>query len=379
MSSKIYLSKPHLSGFEEAHMLESLSSNWVSTVGENINQFEFEIEKYLGKNKFVSVLNSGTSSIHLALVLAGVKKEDYVICQSFTFSASANPIVYLGANPIFIDSELETWNMCPELLEKAINDKILIGKKPRAIIIVYAYGMPAKIKEIVAIAKKYSIFLIEDSAEALGSEYNGQKCGTFGDFGVLSFNGNKIITTSSGGALICNTKKLKKKAVFLAMQARDNYSYYQHSETGYNYRMSNVLAGIGRGQIKVLDEYVRLRREVNQFYQTIFKDVKGVEVLQEPTLDFYSNHWLSCIIIDSTKSGFKAEELKQQFFKDDIESRSLWKPLHLQPVFNKYESYETNVSEYLFNNGLCLPSSSNLTISEKKRISRSINKIILKV
>lgn len=378
MRSKIWLSKPHLSNFEIEYIQEALQTNWVTTLGQNVDQFECDLEQYLANEKHVAVVNSGTSAIHLALILAGVKRGDEVICQSFTFSATANPIVYLGANPVFIDSEAETWNLCPVTLEKVIKNKIAIGKKPKAIIAVHLYGMPAKIAAIATIAKKYEIVLIEDAAEALGASYKGQKCGTFGDFGILSFNGNKIITTSGGGALVCNSKAIKEKAVFLATQAKDEEIYYQHSEVGYNYRMSNVLAGIGRGQMKVLDSYVGLRRAMHQFYQEVFKGVKGVTVFQEPNANFYSNYWLTCIVVDAPIAGFTKEEIRLQLLEDNIESRLLWKPLHLQPIFEKYECYLTTISENLFKNGLCLPSGSNITDEERERIQKSINKVVNK-
>ena len=299
-----------------------------------------------------------------------------MLCQSFTFAASAFPITYQGAKPIFIDSEKDTWNMCPLALEEAIQDKIKKGKKPKAIIVVHLYGMPAKIDLISAIAKKYDIKLIEDAAEALGSSYKGQQCGTIGDFGILSFNGNKIITTSGGGALVCKNEEEKEKAVFLATQARDNAPHYQHSEIGYNYRMSNVLAGIGRGQMEVLDKHVSLRRKNNQFYRELFKDIDGIAVFKEPNNDFLSNHWLSCIIIDEEKTGFTREDVRLQLEKDHIESRPLWKPMHLQPVFNGCEYFGKKISENLFEKGLCLPSGSNLNPKDLERITLSIKKLL---
>ena len=377
MLSKIWLSKPHLSNEEDVYIVEALKSNWITTLGHNIDNFELELENYIDSNKHVAVLNSGTSGIHLALILSGVKENDEVLCQSFTFSGSVFPVKYLGAKPIFIDSEPETWNLCPKLLERVIIDKISKNKKPKAIIFVHTYGMPAKIDAIVAIAKKYSISLIEDTAEALGSSYNGEKCGTFGDFGIFSFNGNKIITTSSGGAIICKSQEIKERAIKIASQAKENVKNYEHNVVGYNYRMSNILAGLGRGQLKVIDKRVLQRRKVNQFYQDLFKDVDGVEVFKESNSNYYSNHWLTCLLIDKSKSKLNVHELYEHLRKDKIESRPLWKPLHLQPVFKDCEYYgEDRISEKLFENGLCLPSSSSLSVVELDRISKSIKTII---
>ena len=376
MANKILLSSPHMGGGEQKYIKEAFDTNWVVPLGPNINGFESDLENYIEMNSKVACVASGTSALHLALILAKVKAGDEVICQSMTFSASANPILYQGAIPIFIDSESETWNLCPTYLEEAIKDRVAKGKKPKAIIIVHLYGMPAKMDEISAIANKYDISLIEDAAEALGASYKGQKCGTFGDFGVLSFNGNKIITTSSGGALVCKSQEAKLRAIFLATQAKDHAPHYQHSEIGYNYRMSNILAGIGRGQMEVLDKHIGLRRKNNQFYQDLFKDVDGISVFTEPTNDFYSNHWLSCIIIDEAKTSFSREDLRLSLEKENIESRPLWKPMHLQPVFKDCAYYGTAVSEDLFNNGLCLPSGSNLTDEDRERIKTSIQKLL---
>ena len=375
MNNKIWLSSPHMGGGEQKYVQEAFDTNWVAPLGPNVNGFEEDIKTYLGANNEVAALSSGTSAIHLALIISGVVAGDEVICQTMTFSASANPILYQGATPVFIDSEKETWNMCPVALEEAIKDCITKGKKPKAIIVVHLYGMPAKMDEISAIAKKYKISLIEDTAEALGSSYKGEKCGTFGDFGILSFNGNKIITTSGGGALVCKTETLKNKAIFLATQARDNALHYQHSEIGYNYRMSNVLAGIGRGQMEVLDDHVALRKKMNQFYKELFKDVEGITVFKEPNNNYVSNHWLSCILIDETKIGITPNLLRQALLEDNIESRPLWKPMHLQPVFKEAPYYGVTVSEYLFKKGLCLPSGSNLTENDLERITVSIQKV----
>jgi dTDP-4-amino-4,6-dideoxygalactose transaminase len=368
-NSKIWLSSPHMGGNEQLFVNEAFATNWVAPLGPNVTGFEEDLASYIGQNSHVAALSSGTAAIHLGLILLGVKAGDEVICQSFTFSASANPIMYQGATPIFIDSETETWNICPIALEEAIVDRIAKGKKPKAIIAVHLYGMPYKIDEVSAISKKYEIPVLEDSAEALGSSYKKQKCGTFGDIGVLSFNGNKIITTSGGGALVANTKETKDKAVFLATQSRDNAPHYQHSEVGYNYRMSNICAGIGRGQMQVLDKHVNHRREMHQLYVDAFANIDGVTVFSEPNADFYSNYWLSSIIIDAQKTNGKTrEDFRLALEKANIESRPLWKPMHLQPIFKTYPYYGSTVAEELFKNGLCLPSGSNLTSDEKNRI-----------
>ncbi|QTD37312.1 aminotransferase class I/II-fold pyridoxal phosphate-dependent enzyme [Polaribacter batillariae] len=376
MNDKIWLSSPHMGGGEQKYVQEAFDTNWVAPLGPNVNGFEKDLENYVGSDSKVACLSSGTSALHLALILAGVTHNDTVICQSFTFSASANPITYQGATPVFIDSEKDTWNMCPSHLEEAIKKSIEKKQKPKAIIVVHLYGMPAKMDEIVAISKKYDITLIEDAAEALGSTYKGQKCGTFGDFGILSFNGNKIITTSGGGALVCKNEEDKQKAIFLATQARDNAPHYQHSHIGYNYRMSNILAGIGRGQMEVLDKHIGFRRGMHQFYKKLFFKVHGVTVFDEPNNNYFSNHWLSCILIDEQITGFTRENLRLILEKDNIESRPLWKPMHLQPIFENYDFYGTIVSESLFENGLCLPSGSNLSQNDRQRIEVSINKLL---
>ncbi|WP_233900142.1 DegT/DnrJ/EryC1/StrS family aminotransferase [Tenacibaculum piscium] len=378
MMDKIWLSSPHMGGSEQKYVQEAFDTNWIAPLGPNVNGFEKDLENYIGENSNVACLVSGTSAIHLALVLSEVALNDDVICQSMTFSASANPIKYQGANPVFIDSEKDTWNMCPVALEEAIEKGISKGKKPKAIIVVHLYGMPAKMDEILAVSKKYGISLIEDAAEALGATYKGQKCGTFGDFGILSFNGNKIITTSGGGALVCKSEKNKQKAIFLATQARDDAPHYQHSEVGYNYRMSNVVAGIGRGQMEVLDKHIGYRRANNEFYQDLFKNIEGITVFKEPTKDYYSNHWLSAIIVDQTITGFSREDLRLSLLEDNIESRPLWKPMHLQPVFENTDYYGTDVSEKLFNDGLCLPSGSNLTADDRNRIQEAVHKLLKK-
>ena len=372
--SKIWLSSPHMGGMELGFINEAFDSNWVAPLGPNVNGFEIDLERYLKQDVFVGALSSGTAALHLGLIILGVKAGDEVICQSFTFSASANPILYQGATPIFVDSESNTWNMCPVALEEAIVDRILKGKKPKAIIAVHLYGMPFDADAILAVANKYEIPVLEDSAEALGSSYKGQKCGTFGTIGVLSFNGNKIITTSGGGALVANTKEIKDKAVFFATQSRDNAPHYQHSEIGYNYRMSNICAGIGRGQMQVLDSHVNLRRDMNQFYLDYFKNIEGVKVFTEPNSEYFSNHWLSAIIVSPEKlNGKTREDLRLELEQANIESRPLWKPMHLQPVFEKYPYYGDKVAEKLFEFGLCLPSGSNTTVQDKERINKVFN------
>lgn len=372
-NSKIWLSSPHMSGNEKKYVQEAFDTNWVAPFGPNICGFEQDIQEYIKEDSHVAALNSGTSAIHLGLILLGIKAGDEVICQSFTFSASANPIVYLGAVPIFVDSEPDTWNISPIVLEQAIIDRVAKGKKPKAIIAVHLYGMPFKVDEILEIANRFQIPILEDSAEALGSIYNGKKCGTFGEIGVFSFNGNKIITTSGGGALVTRTKKLKEKAIFLATQSRDNAPHYQHSEIGYNYRLSNICAGIGRGQIEVLDEHIALRRKMNNLYVDYFSAINGITVFKEPNEKYYSNHWLSAIQVDSKIIGKTREDLRLELEKVNIESRPLWKPLHLQPIFHKYPYYGKKTAQQLFENGLCLPSGSNLEDTDKDRIRKALN------
>lgn len=367
---KIWLSSPHMGGNEQKYVQEAFDTNWVAPLGPNVTGLEIAIEDYLKDNAQVAALSSGTAAIHLGLILLGVKEGDEVLCQSMTFSASANPIMYQGATPVFIDSEPDTWNLCPVALEEAILDRIAKGKKPKAIIAVHLYGMPYKVDEINAISKKYGIPVLEDSAEALGSEYKGQKCGTFGDLSVLSFNGNKIITTSGGGALVTHSKEDKNRAVFFATQSRDNAPHYQHSEIGYNYRMSNICAGIGRGQMEVIDLRVSQRRAMHTFYQSLFENNKEVTVFKEPNDSYFSNHWLSAVVLDSYETR---EALRLALEKENIESRPLWKPMHLQPVFSQYPYYGTTVAEDLFEKGLCMPSGSNLTNADQERIAQHIN------
>lgn len=372
MNSRIWLSSPHMGGNEQKYIQDAFAENWVAPLGPNVNGFEKDLENFLGQNVQVAVLSAGTAALHLALIECGVGYGDEVICQSMTFSASANPIVYQGATPVFVDSEMDTWNICPLALREAIKDRIANYKKPKAIIVVHLYGMPAKMDELIAIAQEFEIPIIEDAAEALGSTYKGQACGTFGRFGILSFNGNKIITTSGGGALVTHTKEDKDKAVFLSTQARDDAPHYQHSHIGYNYRMSNICAGIGRGQMEVLNNRVDARRGMNTFYQELFADVDGVKVFVEPDSNYYSNHWLSAIIIDPLVTGVTREDLRLALLADNIESRPLWKPMHMQPVFEGTPYYGNNVAETLFENGLCLPSGSNLSASDRDRIAKIV-------
>ncbi len=372
MKNKIWLSSPHMGGKERAYVTEAFDTNWVAPLGPNVNAFEGAISSYLKQDVHVATLSSGTAGLHLGLILLGVTSGDEVLCQSMTFSASANPIVYQGATPVFIDSEPDTWNMCPVFLEQAIKDRIKLGKKPKAIIAVHLYGMPYNVEAITALSKKYDIAVLEDSAEAFGSSYKGQKCGTFGDISILSFNGNKIITTSGGGALVTKDVSLRDKAIFLATQARDQAPHYQHSSIGYNYRMSNICAGIGRGQMQVLDAHVALRREMHDFYVQLFDKIPGVTVFNENNPELFSNHWLSCIVIDPSIAGFSSSSLRLELEKSNIESRPLWKPMHLQPVFESSPYYGATVSKDLFANGLCLPSGSNLTSDDKARIKTAI-------
>ncbi|WPO79512.1 DegT/DnrJ/EryC1/StrS family aminotransferase [Flavobacterium sp. KACC 22761] len=368
-SKRIYLSLSEESGFEQEYIQKALKSNWITSGGPNVNEFENELQNYFGQDNFVAALNSGTSAIHLALVLLGVKEGDEVICQSMTFSASANPILYQNATPVFIDSESETWNICPKQLEIAIKDRIKKGKKPKAIIAVHLYGMPYKVDEVHAIADKYEIPIVEDSAEALGSKYKGKKCGSFGYYGVLSFNGNKIITTSSGGALIANSNEKKEKAIFYATQSKDEAVHYQHSEIGYNYRMSNICAGIGLGQMNILEKNIDLRRSNHFFYKEIFEKMEDIELFDNLNEDYFSNYWLNTVLL---KTKEQRENLRLVFDNANIECRPLWKPMHLQPIFEKYPYYGSNIAEELFKRGLCLPSGSNLKNEDKIRIKEVI-------
>ncbi len=368
--TKIYLSSPHMGGSEQKFVNEAFDTNWIAPLGPHVDGFEADIQTYLGNDCEVAVLSSGTAAIHLALQLLGVSKDDEVLCQSFTFSASANPILYQGAIPVFVDSEPDTWNMSPDLLERAIKDRIAKHKKPKAIVAVHLYGMPYNAQAINTIANKYEIPVVEDSAEALGSTYFGQACGTLADLGILSFNGNKIITTSGGGALITHDKALKNKAVFLSTQARDNAPHYEHSSVGFNYRMSNVLAGIGRGQMEVLDARVAARRRHFNFYKDQLAVYPEISFLEEPTGSF-SNRWLTCITTDSYR---KREAIRLTLLEDDIESRPLWKPMHMQPLFKDCLHFTDGTSEALFEKGLCLPSGSNLSQDDLDRIIYQLSK-----
>lgn len=356
-----------MGGSEQAFVKEAFDTNWVAPLGPNVNGFEQDLSLFLGEGNHVAALSSGTAGLHLGLVLLGVQAGDEVICQSMTFSASANPIAYVGAKPVFVDSEPDTWNMCPEMLEAAIKDRVANGKKPKAIIPVHLYGMPAKMHEIMAVANRYDIPVLEDAAEALGSSINGKMCGTFGQIGVLSFNGNKIITTSGGGALVSKNAELVKEARFLSTQARDEAPHYQHSKIGFNYRISNLCAGVGRGQMEVLAKRIEQRRAVYNRYVNKLTGVKGISFVDEPT-GYFSNRWLSTILIDPALAGFTREDLRLALDKDNIESRPLWKPMHLQPVFSDCPYYGNGTSDKLFENGLCLPSGSNLTNDDISRV-----------
>lgn len=383
MNSRIWMSLAHMGGREQEFIQEAFDTNWVVPLGPNVNAFEKSLRDFLMTNKELGVeeegkhvvaLSAGTAALHLGLILLGVKMGDEVICQSFTFAASANPIAYLEATPVFVDSELETWNMDPQLLEKAIKDRIArVGKKPKAIIPVHLYGMPGKMDEILAVAQKYEIPVLEDAAESLGSEYKGRKCGTFGEYAVLSFNGNKIITTSGGGALVCPCHVTAERALFYATQARDKAPHYQHSCIGYNYRMSNICAGIGRGQMFVLEEHIARRRAIHDLYVSLLNDVKGIRVMCQPEGgDFESNYWLTCIMVEPDEAGFTREDVRLALDADNIESRPLWKPMHLQPVFENAPYYGNGVCERLFDIGLCLPSGPTLTDEDIERVVRVI-------
>jgi dTDP-4-amino-4,6-dideoxygalactose transaminase len=370
--TKIWLSSPHMGSTEQTYVDEAFRTNWVAPLGPNVDEFESAIQNYVANDVHVAALSAGTAAIHLALEILGVSHGDEVLCQSFTFSASANPIMYLGATPVFVDSERDTWNISPVLLKEAIKDRIANGKKPKAIVAVHLYGMPYKVDEVRAVADEFDIPIVEDSAEALGSTYKGIKCSSLGDIGILSFNGNKIITTSGGGALVSKNLDFKKRAVFLATQARDAAPHYQHSNVGYNYRMSNVLAGIGRGQMQVLPDRVSARRANFEFYREHLGHLDEVQFLNEPT-DFFSNRWLTCILTSSYETR---EKIRLALGEEDIESRPLWKPMHLQPIFEKYPNFSDGTSEDLFERGLCLPSGSNLSSQDLERIVTQILKTL---
>ncbi len=371
MKNKIWLSSPHLTGEEQKYVTEAFKTNWVAPLGPNVNGLEQDICNYTGA-KACSAFSSGTAAIHLALIILEVEEGDEILCSSFTYIAMINPIRYQKAIPVLIDSEKDTWNMSPELLEKAILDRIAKSHKPKAIILVHLYGMPAKMEELMAIANKYDIPVIEDAAEAIGATYKGKAMGTFGVMGVFSFNGNKIITTSGGGALVSDNQNYIKKATFLATQARDDAPHYQHSHIGYNYRMSNILAGIGRGQMEVLDDRVVARRKVFEFYKKELSQFKGITFVEEPK-GFYANRWLTTILTDSFKTR---EKIRLALEKENIESRPLWKPMHLQPVFKEFPAYVDGTSEELFEKGLCLPSGSNLLREDLVRVVKGVKQIL---
>ena len=383
MLERIWLSLAHMSGREQGFIQEAFDTNWVVPLGPNVNAFEQSLRDFLIGNKGeqieneglrVVALSAGTAALHLGLILLGIQPGDEVICQSFTFAASANPIAYLEATPVFVDSEKETWNMDPVLLEEAIKDRLeKTGRLPKAIIPVHLYGMPVKIDEVMEVANRYGIPVLEDSAEALGSEYKGQKCGTFGEYGVLSFNGNKMITTSGGGALICPNEEKAKRALFYATQAREQAPHYQHEKIGYNYRMSNICAGIGRGQMFVLDEHVARRREIHDLYVKLLAGLKGVKVMCQPEGEgFNSNYWLTCITVEPEEAGFTREDVRLALDEENIESRPLWKPMHLQPVVKDAPYYGNGTSERLFEIGLCLPSGPTLTDEDVERVVKVI-------
>ena len=390
--NRIYLCLAHMSGKEQQYIQEAFDTNWVVPLGPNVNAFEADLEAFMGHDKPVVALSAGTAALHLALVACGVGQGDEVMCQSFTFCASANPIVYLGATPVFVDSERDTWNMDPQLLDLAICDRIAkTGRKPKAIVPVYLYGMPAKIDEIMAVASKYDIPVVEDAAEAFGSEYKGRKCGTFGQYGVLSFNGNKMITTSGGGALICPDSAAKHDVMFYATQAREAYPYYQHEHIAYNYRMSNICAGIGRGQMSVAHEHIAHHRHTTALYRELLADVEGITLHENPSSHFDSNYWLNTIILSPSlrvvgqeiaysttingavggaagvthvaeslhtdcEPNANVEAMRVALDRADIEVRPLWKPMHKQPIYATSPAYTNGVSEALFAQGLCLPS-----------------------
>lgn len=383
---QIYLCLAHMGGSEDRYVREAFETNWITSLGPNVDIFEEQIRQFLldvpsqsgpDEARSVAALSSGTAAVHLGLLLMGVGPGDEVICQSWTFSASANPIVYLGARPVFVDSEAETWNMSPELLETAIRDRIRItGKKPKAIVVVDQYGMPAKWDEILAVARGYEIPVLEDSAEALGSSYKGRPCGTFGDFGVFSFNGNKMITTGAGGALVCPSSEMKKRALFYATQAREDFPFYQHEKIGYNYRLSNISAGIGRGQMEILHEHVAHHRKLAALYEELFKEVDGISVHANPAKAFDSNYWLTTIVMDPEKTGSDPDRIRVHLAACHVECRPLWKPMHLQPVFASAPRYENGVSESLWPLGLCLPSGPMVTEEDAAGIVSEIKKCL---
>ncbi len=377
MNKKIWLSTPHMGSSEAEYINQAFNTNWIAPLGPNVDGFERDICNFT-ESDYSTALSSGTAALHLGLILLGVSAGDEVICPTFTFAASANPIIYQGATPIFIDSESDTWNMDPEILKEVIEERISKGKKPKAIIVVHLYGMPAKIDELMAIANRYEIPVLEDAAESIGSTFNGRHVGTFGKLGALSFNGNKIITTSGGGALISYDENLIIKAKFLATQARDEAEHYQHSEIGYNYRLSNICAGIGRGQMEVVYDRIAKRRYNFDFYRQAFASIPEIQFNLEKK-GFFSNRWLTCLLIKPVDGGIKSVDIRKALSSENIESRPLWKPMHLQPVFKKYPFYGNGTAENLFNHGLCLPSGSNLSEEDLNRVSLTIAGVFEKV
>ena len=413
IKKRSFLCLAHMGGQELQFVKEAFDTNWVVPLGPNVNGFEADLEAFVGENKKVVALSAGTAAVHLALLACGVGVGDEVICQSFTFCASANPITYLGATPVFVDSESETWNMDPQLLEEAINDRIAkTGKKPKAIVPVYLYGMPAKLDEIMAVAAKYDIPVVEDAAEGFGSKFDGRVCGTFGRYGVLSFNGNKMITTSGGGALICQDEAAKTEIMFYATQARESYPYYQHEHIGYNYRLSNICAGIGRGQMLIVDEHIAHHKRLCALYKALLADVKGITLHENPSERYDSNYWLNTILLDSDlaikgeelayaeqiqgavggaagvthqaqtihtdcEPNRNVEALRMELDRAGVEARPLWKPMHKQPVFADAPAYVNGVSEALFKRGLCLPSGPCVTEDDVRYIVQVIKDSIL--
>lgn len=375
MNKRILLCKPEVAGTELKYINEALADDWITPLGPHVDRFEAELEQQLstdGQPVHVCALSAGTAAIHIGLDLLGVRPGDEVICSSFTFAASANPIVYLGAKPVFVDSEPSTWNMSPELLRMAIKDRIThTGHSPRAIVVAELYGMPAKMDEIMDIAREYRIPVLEDSAEALGSCYKGRPCGTLADVGTLSFNGNKMITTSGGGAVVCHTEEMKKRALFLATQAREPMPYYHHRVIGYNYRLSNISAAVGLGQMEILARHLDHHRMLHGRYMDLLPSIPGITVFNNPSADFDSNFWLTTIIV-APDSGVTADELRVHMASLNVETRLLWKPLHLQPVFSEATRYVDGTSEHLFAQGLCLPSGPCVSIEEQDFIARAI-------
>lgn len=377
MKPKIWLSAPHMGGKELQYIQNAFADNWIAPVGPNIDLFEQKLQAYLGHDMQVAAVSSGTAALHLALIILGVKTGDEVLCQSLTFSGSANPIVYQGATPVFVDSEESTWNMSPLHLESAIKDRISKGNKPKAIIVVHLYGMPAKIEALMHIGHAYNIPVIEDAAEALGSRYNGRQLGTFGDISILSFNGNKIITTSGGGTIVSANEAYIKKAKFLSTQAQDPAPHYQHSQIGYNYRMSNIAAAIGCGQMEVLQHRILKRRSNFEYYKNALASCKEIQLLEEPDRDYFSNHWLTTLTVES--DTLTREDIRLALVAQNIDCRPVWKPMHLQPVFAGAPYYGAGVSEKLFSKGLCLPSGSNISDTELYQVTSVILQTITTV